>query len=76
MIDLTLMSLCNIILRIILISYRSMQLLWIDISFGQIIVHVNSRMLACFIGRMHIERGCIIFGGFLSLAMGKGNMME
>ena len=31
MIDLTLTSLCNIVSRIILISYRSMQLLWINI---------------------------------------------
>ena len=46
MIHLTFTSLCNIIFRIILISYMTMTFLWIDISFGQIIAQVISRMLA------------------------------
>ena len=72
-IDLTLTSLCNIVSRIILISYMSMHLLWIDTSFGQINVQVNSRMLACFIGCVKcMQRGVPHIQSFFEFGHGKG----
>ena len=47
-------------------------IIWSDNCTGQF---KNDRMFYWFF-RMHVERGYLIFGVFLSLAMGNGNMME